>query len=987
MSTNFHGDNTNGSTLNQGNIFANGNVHFGNVNNSRTEKDSDAEVYQRCVRRLLRALPDDPSDYMDSLITRNGRWLKGTCEWILKTKQNMDWLDADRPSQLLWITGDPGKGKTMLSLFLISHRHMVVRKQPDQRKLIHFFCGAQDGRNTGISILRSLIYQLLTDSTPMFKHIRVAYSKHGRSLFSDDRFETLWKIFEAMVSEESLDTVTCVLDGLDECIEESLSPLWIKIRGLTLSQSQNSTPKPKARLKIIITSRNYPDSFEHYLHCFPRVKLESELNEEIKKDVAKYIDHRMEELACAERRKPSLHLLRANVKRKLVEGSNGTYLWVNFAISSLKKEACPELEAALDKFPHGLDGMYRRMFLSILRSKRAVVISILRWVATAFRPLTLEALGVALDLPTAIGQELDDAVNDFVNYAGDLLLVTPRDPKSATSTKIVLPVHASMTDFLWQIDNTYGELAEFRLDHSNCHKTLGRKALDYAMIVFKDCPEVEISNPDDASYHEPYRRYPLFEYALTAGLRHLTTASKDYPDLSHPLFDEENGFHQPWMRAQCLAASNLWVSGNISILHVAALLGHVNLVAYYLKVFPDRIDTRDERQRTPLFFAVLREHAEMVADLLRRGADPNSKDFVSQTPLHIACATDCQSVVVSLLERGADTNAYSMAKDSVWGSLEAGSLLDDDRTQGEDDSLRNNKAHTTGTAIHFAAEYNQYQYINLLIKYGSKVSAVDGRGQTALHRVVRIEPHHTESTKALLDAGIDILAKDDRGRTAFHIAATSCDNDDTDHDDSMALMLDAKFPVDEPTSSKELSLDGITALQIACGAGLHASVKNLLKRGANANHQDKQGRTPLHHLAGLVQDISGIFAPSIASTLLRSMSTSGILATDSKRQIALDVARATWAKFETEYNESEGGDKLRRKFRQSWLAGSPSQKQSVHSVIKSYVALITSVLPEAAEDNLPSFIGIASPSEEDTRFCELLRKQRQEYRAMQAQGL
>ena len=174
--------------------------------------------------------------------------------------------------------------------------------------------------------MRALIFQLLDDSENMFKHIEAAHSKHGQKLFDDERFETPWKVFDAMIRDEQLESVTCIVDGLDECIEESLDPLLIKISELYLPGSPTLHQKPEARMRIILTNRNYPRSFEDHIHAFLRLRLEPDLGKEIVGDIEKYVDYRMEELACAKRKKPKLDKLRSNVKKKLIDGSNGTHL-------------------------------------------------------------------------------------------------------------------------------------------------------------------------------------------------------------------------------------------------------------------------------------------------------------------------------------------------------------------------------------------------------------------------------------------------------------------------------------------------------------------------------------------------------------------------------------------------------------------------------------------------------------------------------------
>jgi hypothetical protein len=86
----------------------------------------------------------------------------------------------------------------------------------------------------------------------MFKHIRDANIKYGRSLFSDGRFETLWRVFEAMVWDERWESVTYVLDGLVECIEEFLDPLWIKLRHIFTPGNPTLAKKSPVQLRVFV---------------------------------------------------------------------------------------------------------------------------------------------------------------------------------------------------------------------------------------------------------------------------------------------------------------------------------------------------------------------------------------------------------------------------------------------------------------------------------------------------------------------------------------------------------------------------------------------------------------------------------------------------------------------------------------------------------------------------------------------------------------
>jgi ankyrin repeat protein len=60
---------------------------------------------------------------------------------------------------------------------------------------------------------------------------------------------------------------------------------------------------------------------------------------------------------------------------------------------------------------------------------------------------------------------------------------------------------------------------------------------------------------------------------------------------------------------------------------------------------------------TPLTGAVTGRHADVVRELLRRGADPTPRYGPGYTPLHVACANGSEEIVRMLLQAGADKNA------------------------------------------------------------------------------------------------------------------------------------------------------------------------------------------------------------------------------------------------------------------------------------------------------------------------------------------
>ena len=122
----------------------------------------------------------------------------------------------------MWLSGGPGKGKTMMSIFLAEHFEQCTEDSPDAVSL-EFFCDSKNNkRNTADSITQALVFQLLYKMKELIKHILSTFAIHQASLFSRSSFESLWRIFVDMTCDPILRTIYCVLDGLDECDEASL---------------------------------------------------------------------------------------------------------------------------------------------------------------------------------------------------------------------------------------------------------------------------------------------------------------------------------------------------------------------------------------------------------------------------------------------------------------------------------------------------------------------------------------------------------------------------------------------------------------------------------------------------------------------------------------------------------------------------------------------------------------------------------------------
>ena len=275
---------------------------------------------QRCLKDLHLT---DPRDDMTRIEGTKGGLLKDSYVWILSHRDFIEWRDGDK-TRLLWIKGDPGKGKTMLLIGVV--RELQQLKSTHSGLVSCFFCqGTDSSLNNATAVLRGLIYQLLVQQQSLISHLREQYDKAGRQLFEDvNTFVALSKIFTEMLHDSRLPRVYLVVDALDECESGLFQLLDLIVRNASTSSS---------RVKWLVSSRNRHDIEERLRIDDSPVELSLELNaESVSGAVDAYIDHKVSELA---RMKQYDSVLQDQVKDQLHQKANETFLgWPSFVKSS-----------------------------------------------------------------------------------------------------------------------------------------------------------------------------------------------------------------------------------------------------------------------------------------------------------------------------------------------------------------------------------------------------------------------------------------------------------------------------------------------------------------------------------------------------------------------------------------------------------------------------------------------------------------------------
>jgi hypothetical protein len=235
-----------------------------------------------------------------------GGLLDDSFRWVLGNAEFQEWHSSDQ-SQLIWIKGDPGKGKTMLMIGIINELLQQVQSQPSQ-SIAYFLCQATDPRlNNATGVLRSLIYMLVRQQPHLITHLRERYDTDPQLFDSGNFFYSLFTIFDRMVQSSTKATIFLLIDGLDEC-ELHLPEL---LQFITATKSTSSV-----QVKWVVLSRNRDDIGQGLEFDDRESKLSLELNAiHISDAVAAYINYKVSRLGTLQRNKPLLEHV-----KKLCEG-------------------------------------------------------------------------------------------------------------------------------------------------------------------------------------------------------------------------------------------------------------------------------------------------------------------------------------------------------------------------------------------------------------------------------------------------------------------------------------------------------------------------------------------------------------------------------------------------------------------------------------------------------------------------------------------
>ncbi|KAL9095674.1 MAG: hypothetical protein Q9165_002106 [Trypethelium subeluteriae] len=434
----------------------------------------DASKDKECLRDLY---VTDPRKDKIRIEETKGGLIPESYHWILENCEFKQWC-SDLQSHLLWIKGDPGKGKTMLLCGIIDE----LKSTEETHLLSFFFCQATDSRiNNAIAVLRGLLFMLIDQQPSLILYIQKQHDYAGKALFQDaNAWVALSDIFTSVLQDPNLKRTYFIIDALDECVagQERLLDFIVQMSSTS------------SRVKWLISSRNWSSIEERLGKAGSKIRLSLELNSEsISAAVSMFTQHKVYDLA---QEKKYDDKTRDIVLNYLSSNANGTFLWVALVVKNFRNIPRGRIRARLKSFPPGLDSLYERMMKQIYESEDSeLCMQILASIVTLYEPIAVTGLTSIIKMLEELSNDIE-SLEEIISLCGSFLVI--RD-------NIIYFVHQSAKDYL--LEKAYVDVFPSGVGDIH-HKIFSRSLVALSRTLRRDMYglssvgyPIELVNPPD----------------------------------------------------------------------------------------------------------------------------------------------------------------------------------------------------------------------------------------------------------------------------------------------------------------------------------------------------------------------------------------------------------------------------------------------------------------------------------------------------------
>ncbi|KAL8662378.1 MAG: hypothetical protein Q9202_004773 [Teloschistes flavicans] len=387
-------------------------THFLEMKAMRDKRKLEEDSYEEQTRnqfsretlRWLSAEEDSQEEFLHRLSEQR---LIGTCDWILDEPEVMTWLEDNDSNPTVWVTGNPGSGKTHACSLIVQHS-----ETKKDRSTLYFFCGSRpvDPKDASTLLLRTLAVQLLRRNLDLAPFIHQIFLQKGLGPSGP----TVKKVLKEVLS--TVNNVRIILDGLDEWGQTAQQD--------TLKIIVELQKHGGSQCKLLVSSRKEPSIAKH-LPQERHVRITSQSAP----GLCCYIQSSVEDLRNQFPDLPPSILGR--LQQNLVDKAKET-----------------EFDQAIEQLPDGLDEAYGRILTRLTAldpNRRERALKILYWTCTSYRLMSIDEIADGIALKP--GQKDLCARNRSQNPDRDILeLCAPLLEKSERGTLDM--VHFTAKEYL-----------------------------------------------------------------------------------------------------------------------------------------------------------------------------------------------------------------------------------------------------------------------------------------------------------------------------------------------------------------------------------------------------------------------------------------------------------------------------------------------------------------------------------------------------------
>ncbi|KAJ5547283.1 hypothetical protein N7494_004868 [Penicillium frequentans] len=741
----------------------------------------------------------------------NPRKAEGTCRWASQSAEYIRWSESSY-NDLLWVSADPGCGKSVLSRSIIDDYLEMSRLEVT---ICYFFFKDNEDQNRLASALCSVLHQLFSQRPQLLRHAIPSWEKNGEKL--QQEVDELWRIFTTAALSNEICKIICIFDALDECRETDQNRLIEKL------QSFHRLPHLHTEdtwLKYLVTSRPYDDiqkRFRAITDSFPHLHLKGEEeNEQIHQEINIVVKMRVKELAERVALSPDTE---KRLEQQLLQMEHRTYLWLHLAMDDIQSTLEDSLRPAkepIQVIPRSVDEAYEKILSRVPSRQVDTARKILQIIVAARRPLTTAEMAMALGIATfpqaqsAAEAGLESAQIDkkLRRLCGLFVFIN--------NYKIYL-IHQTAREFLLKKSSSDSTNYLYSWTLTDTEDQMTVICLRYLLME-------DLENDDDDSCSN-IRSFLNYSAVYWPDHRRNMSLAQDQEATSQvrQIYNITAKRFSLWFAVFWKAIETYRNPPSMTALHLASFNGHEREVEFLLDLGGKDINSTDGTGAYAIILASRNGYGKVVQLLLEKGAKVNAQGGKWGNALQAASSRGHDKIVQLLLENGAKVNAQG----GYYGNaLQAASLEGHDNIVQlllENGAEVNTQGGYYGNALQAASAGGHDKIVQLLLEKGAEVNAQGGRYENALQAASFRGLDKT--VQLLLDKGAKVNAQDGEWGNALQAASSG------GHDKIVQLLLEKGAEVNAQGG------DYGEALQAASSGGHDKIVQLLLENGAKVNAQ------------------------------------------------------------------------------------------------------------------------------------------------------